>query len=159
MRSVAPSDFKVRDVAPLVKTTRGQALAMYVVYDSPLQMVADSPDAYVGADGFDFIRSVPTTWDETRFLTGETGRSIVLARRKGETWYIGAMTDETARSIRVPLTFLPPGEYRATIWHDGDRPTAVTRSVRDVGRANDLSLSLAGSGGAAITLVPINRAR
>jgi len=159
MRSVPPSDFKVRDVAPLVKTTRGQALAMYVVYDSPLQMVADSPDAYVGADGFDFIRSVPTTWDETRFLTGETGRSIVLARRKGDTWYIGAMTDETARSIRVPLTFLPPGRYRATIWHDGDRPTAVTRSVRDVGRASDLSLLLASSGGAAITLVPINQAR
>ena len=159
MRSVAPADFSVRDVAPLVMTTRGQALAMYVVYDSPLQMVADSPDAYVGAEGFDFIRSVPTAWDETRFLAGETGRSIVLARRKGSTWYIGAMTDEIARSIRVPLTFLAPGQYRATIWQDGDRPTAVTRSTREVGRSDALSLSLAGSGGAAMILSPVRGTR
>ncbi|WP_296611112.1 glycoside hydrolase family 97 protein [Sphingomonas sp.] len=157
MRSVAPGDFTVRDVAPLVKTTRGQALAMYVVYESPLQMVADSPDAYAGADGFDFIRSVPTAWDETRFLAGETGRSIVLARRKGSTWYIGAMTDETPRAINVPLTFLAPGRYRATIWQDSDRPTAVTRSVRDVSRGDELSLSLAGSGGAATILAPVDQ--
>ncbi|HWU71031.1 MAG TPA: glycoside hydrolase family 97 protein, partial [Pseudoxanthomonas sp.] len=121
-RNVAPHAFEVRARMPLVRSTRGQALAMYVVYDSPLQMVSDDPDAYRGADGFEFIKRVPTAWDETQFLSGEPGRDIVLARRSGTAWYVGAMTADEGRNASVPLRFLPAGRYRATVWEDGDAP-------------------------------------
>jgi alpha-glucosidase len=154
-RNGTPQTFSVRAEMPMTQSTRGQALAMYVVYDSPLQMVSDDPDAYHGAAGFDFIQRVPTAWDETRFLSGEPGRDIVLARRQGGTWYLGAMTaDETkdVRSERVALRFLPAGRYRATVWEDGDSPTEVRRVEREVTAADVLSLRLAPAGGAAVIL-------
>jgi alpha-glucosidase len=137
-----------------VQNTRGQALAMYVVYDSPLQMVSDDPAAYRGEPGFDFIRRVPTAWDETRFIAGEPGRDIVLARRQGRSWYLGAMTGDEARIERVPLGFLPPGRWRATVWEDGDVTREVKRSVRMVRRGDVLTLRLAAAGGAAVILEP-----
>jgi alpha-glucosidase len=154
-RSATPSAFEVRAVMPQVQTTRGQALAMYVVYDSPLQMVSDDPGAYQGEPGFEFIRRVPTAWDETRFIAGEPGRDIVLARRQGRTWYLGAMTAEEARTERVSLSFLPPGKYRATVWQDGETVRALVRSERTVSRGDVLTLRLAAAGGAAVVLEPL----
>jgi alpha-glucosidase len=153
-RNATPQTFDVRAVLPQTQTTRGQALAMYVVFDSPLQMVSDDPDAYRDAPGFDFIRRVPTAWDETRFIDGEPGRDIVLARRQGRTWYLGAMAAGEARTERVPLRFLAPGKYRATVWQDGDNPRAVLRSERIVSPADVLELQLAAAGGAAVILEP-----
>lgn len=154
-RNVAPQAFEVRAVMPQTQTTRGQALAMYVVYDSPLQMVSDDPEAYRDAPGFEFVQGVPTAWDETRFVQGEPGRDIVLARRLGKAWYLGAMTADEARTERVPLRFLPPGKYRATVWQDGATPNDVTRSERTVTRGDVLSLALAPAGGAAVILEPV----
>jgi alpha-glucosidase len=153
-RNVASDAFEVRAVKPLVRTTRGQALAMYVVYDSPLQMVSDAPETYRGAAGFEFIKRVPTVWDETRFLSGEPGRDIVLARRSGTAWYVGAMTADDARTARVPLNFLPKGRYRATVWEDGNAPDEVRRSQRIVTAREVLSLRLSPTGGAAVILEP-----
>jgi alpha-glucosidase len=146
--------FEVRAEMPFVQTTRGQALAMYVVYDSPLQMVSDDPDAYKDAAGFDFIRRVPTAWDETRFLSGEPGRDIVLARRRGNTWFIGAMTAEEGRTQKVSLRFLPRGKYHATIWEDGATPNDVGRTERTVTSRDVLDLKLSPAGGAAVILEP-----
>jgi alpha-glucosidase len=154
-RNGTPASFNVRAVLPLTQTTRGQALAMYVVYDSPLQMVSDDPDTYRNAAGFDFIRRVPTAWDETRFLAGEPGRDIVLARRSGKTWYVGAMTasDAEEREVkRAPLRFLPPGKYHATIWEDGDTPNDVRRREYDVTAGDGLVLRLPAAGGAVVVL-------
>lgn len=156
-RHVAAQDFEVRAVLPLTQTTRGQALAMYVVYDSPLQMVSDDPDAYRNAEGFEFVRRVPTAWDETRFLSGEPGRDIVLARRSGAAWYVGAMTADEARSARVPLSFLPKGRYRATVWEDGEVPDEVRRSTRIVTAREVLALRLSPAGGAAVILEPADQ--
>ena len=154
--NVTPASFSVRPLLPLTQTTRGQALAMYVVYDSPLQMVSDDPDAYRGAAGFDFIRRVPTAWDETRFLSGEPGRDIVLARRQGRNWYVGAMqADDAARTEQVALNFLPAGRYRATVWQDGDRPDAVQRTEREITAGEAIALRLAPAGGAALILEPL----
>ena len=153
-RNATPQTFQVRAVQPQTQTTRGQALAMYVVYDSPLQMVSDDPDAYRDAPGFDFIRRVPSAWDETRFLQGEPGRDIVLARRQGRAWYVGAMAADEARTERVSLRFLPPGNYRATLWQDGAAPGDVLRSERIVSRSDMLALKLAAAGGAAVILEP-----
>lgn len=156
-RHVARQDFEVRAVMPLTQTTRGQALAMYVVYDSPLQMVSDDPDAYRNTEGFEFVRRVPTAWDETRFLSGEPGRDIVLARRSGAVWYVGAMTADEGRSARVPLQFLPAGRYRATVWEDGKAPEEVRRSERIVTARDVLALRLSSAGGAAVILEPADR--
>jgi len=150
--NATPRSFEVRAVLPQTQTTRGQALAMYVVYDSPLQMVSDAPDAYRGEPGFDFIRRVPTDWDETRFIDGEPGRDIVLARRRGRDWYIGAMAADEPRTERVSLDFLPPGKYRATVWQDGESPRALQRAERTVSRGDVLTLQLASAGGAAVIL-------
>ncbi|MBW8899576.1 MAG: glycoside hydrolase family 97 catalytic domain-containing protein, partial [Massilia sp.] len=159
-RNGTPASFEVRAEMPQTQTTRGQALAMYVVYDSPLQMVSDDPDAYRGAAGFDFIQRVPTAWDETRFLSGEPGRDIVLARRQGKTWYLGAMTAEDVNGAHiesVPLRFLPRGTYRATIWQDGATPNELTRVEREVTAGDVLKLRLASAGGATVILEPLER--
>jgi len=154
-RNATPATFEVRAEMPLVQNTRGQTLAMYVVYDSPLQMVSDDPSAYRGEAGFDFIQSVPTSWDETRFIQGEPGQDIVLARRSGKTWYLGAMTSDEARTEKVSLAFLPPGKWRATIWQDGEGARQLQRTQREVSAKDLLSLSLAAAGGAAVLLEPI----
>lgn len=151
-RHRTPATFEVNAVMPLTQTSRGQALAMYVIYDSPLQMVSDDPDAYTNAAGFEFIRRVPTAWDETRFLSGEPGRHIVLARRAGDMWYIGAMTADQAGNQQVPLSFLGSGKYRATIWQDGASMDSVTRSERVVTSGDVLSLRLSAAGGAVVVI-------
>jgi alpha-glucosidase len=152
-RNGTPATFEVRDVRPFTQNSRGQELAKYVVYDSPLQMVSDDPDAYRGAEGFDFIRRVPTAWDETRFVSGEPGRDIVLARRLGTTWYVGVMSAaDAATAQRVPLDFLPAGRYQATIWEDGATPNNVKRREVNVTSRDGLALQLAAAGGAAIIL-------
>jgi alpha-glucosidase len=154
-RSLTPADFKVqqRYHAPFVQTTRGQAIAMYVVYDSPFQMVSDSPDAYKNADGTwadgaEFIQNVPTSWDETRVLAGDIGQYIVTARRKGDNWYVGAMTNESGRTIEVPLSFLGDKIVSADIWQDGSDVNHLKRDDVLVSGAKPLSLVLAPSGGA-----------
>lgn len=152
-RNAGPGDFRIVFSPPQVQTTRGQALAMYVVYESPLQFVSDSPDAYRQAAGFDFIRDVPTTWDETRFVAGEIGRYVVVARRKGTRWYIGAMTDGEGRNVTVPLSFLGKGRFAARVWEDGSAPTEIAaRDIDGLDAADNLTLHLASSGGAVVAL-------
>jgi alpha-glucosidase len=151
-RNATPASFEVHASMPLTQTTRGQALAMYVVYESPLQMVSDAPEAYRDAAGFEFIRRVPTAWDETRFLSGEPGRDIVLARRQGSTWYIGAMTANQARAPEISLSFLESGRYRATVWEDGATAADVRRSERIVTPRDILTLHESPAGGAVAIL-------
>lgn len=156
--NVTPEDFTPRNAAPQVQITRGQALALYVAYLSPLQAVADTPDAYRKpgggwVDGFDFVQDVPTGWDETRVLSGAPGESIVIARRKGKTWYVGAMTD-VARTVSVPLAFLGAGRHAARIWEDGAAPTSLSVSERSVVAGDALELKLARAGGAVVRIGP-----
>ena len=122
-RNRTPQDFVIRNAPPYVMTTRGQQLAMYVVYESPFGVVADTPDAYREGAGLDFLSKVPVTWDETRFLMGDIGEYVVLARRKGRDWYVGAMTNEQGRTVELPLDFLGSGRFEATAWTDGAAPT------------------------------------
>lgn len=153
-----------RNTLPYVKTTRGQALAMYVVYDSPVQMLADSPITYSKTDGvwpqpesewedgLEFIRDVPVTWDETRILQGDIGEYIVSARRKGNDWYIGAMTNESGRKLKISLSFLGEGDYNAQIWEDGKTISTLKQTRATYNRKKALTLNLAPSGGAVAVL-------
>jgi alpha-glucosidase len=154
-RNVTPKAFKNQFILPTVQTTRGQALAMYVVFDSPLSMVSDSPVTYAASPaGLDFISGVPTSWDETRVLSGEIGQFIVVARRKGADWYVGAMTNETGRTVKVPLGFLGAGAFMADIRQDGAEPTALAASTKQVAAKDALVLKLAPSGGGVVRLSP-----
>jgi alpha-glucosidase len=153
-RNSTPQTYVQREVMPMTRTTRGQALAQYVVYESPLQMVSDDPSAYENAAGFDFIKAVPTAWDETRFIDGTPESHIVLARRKGARWYLGAMTDEQARTVTIPLSFLGRGAYNATVWQDGAGPNDVERTVRKVRLGETLTIKMSGGGGAAAIFEP-----
>jgi alpha-glucosidase len=142
--------------------TRAHQLAMYVVYDSPLQMLSDTPSAYRGEPGAELLKVVPATWDETRVLDGRIGEYVVIARRRGSDWFVGAMTDE-ARKVAIPLGFLGGSAFDATIWADTrDTATDATRlsvlPARLEGRGTrPLELSLASGGGAVLHLRPAPR--
>jgi alpha-glucosidase len=151
-RNRTPATFEVVNSPPQVQTTRGHGLAMFVVYESPFQMVADSPDVYENAQGYDFVKMVPASWDETRFLAGEIDEFVAVARRKGNDWYVGAMGTESARKIWLPLAFLGDGNFKAKIWQDGSSPTTLEESERAVKSGESLELALAPSGGAAVRI-------
>jgi alpha-glucosidase len=154
-RNVSPADFRIRNDLPFVQTTRAHGLAMYVVFESALGSVADSPDSYAESPaGLEFIKSVPTSWDETRFLAGDTGEFIVVARRKGKIWYLGAMNTEIARTVSVPLDFLGKGKFAATLWADGGKPDAVVKSDRVVTSVDSVALAMTGTGGAVMIVRP-----
>lgn len=155
-RNSTPETYVAREVMPMTRTTRGQALAQYVVFDSPLQMVSDDPTAYENASGFEFLKEVPTAWDETRFVDGGPESHVVLARRSGETWYVGAMTNETSRAVAIPLAFLGEGKFKADIWQDGATANEVEHVVKSISSRDVLQIRMSGGGGAAVTIKPVH---
>jgi alpha-glucosidase len=149
---------------PRIRTTLAKQLALYVVLYSPLQMAADLPENYEGQPTFQFIRDVAVDWDTTRVIEGRIGDYVVVARRErgGQSWFLGAITDEAARTFEVPLSFLTPGRrYVAEIYADGpkahwsDNPLPVTISKRTVTSATRLRVALAPGGGQAIRIRPV----
>jgi alpha-glucosidase len=139
-------------------------LADYVVLYSPIHMAADLPEHYEQhMDAFQFIRDVPVDWQETHVLNGEVGdyATIVRKDRNSADWYLGSVTDENARTLEVPLSFLDARRtYVAQIYRDGDgadwktNPFAFVRETREVTRGDTLTLKLGAGGGAAIRFTP-----
>jgi alpha-glucosidase len=150
--------FEPRMVNPMCQGTRAHQLAMYVVYFSPLQMLSDYPESYDHNLGMDFLDQVPTVWDETRVPLGDPGEYVAVARKKGDTWYLGAMTDWTPRDLDIPLSFLGAGSYQARIYEDGPNAgqNATDLTTRNGAyRAGDhLIVHLASGGGVAATFAP-----
>lgn len=148
------------DAENRVQTTLAKQLALYVVIYSPVQMAADLPENYEARpDAFQFIKDVPADWETSIALDGEVGDFVVQARkeRNSDDWYLGALTDEDARIVTVPLDFLEAGRtYRAQIYRDGpdadwqSNPYSIVIEQKDVTSADTLTLPLATSGGAAI---------
>ncbi len=161
--NVTREGFKPQETSPMVMTTRAQQLAMYVVYESPLQMVADYPEAYRNQPGADFLRIVPSSWDETRVLDGKIGEHIAVARRRGDKWFIGAMTNEAARTLQLPLNFLKKGEYQMTVYADAlqsaSDPKQIFVSTKKVKAGGSLTIELAPSGGFAAYLQPTKQTK
>jgi alpha-glucosidase len=105
---------------PMALGTRAHQVAMYVVYEAPLQMLCESPTVYYKEqETVDFITEIPTVWDETKALHGKVGDHIALARKKDEVWYVGAMTGNNAQELLLDLSFLDAGTFEATIYSDG----------------------------------------
>lgn len=121
MTNSTAASYRPSNDAPMSLGTRTHQAAMYVVYDGALQMMADSPSAYDREpDCTDFMAALPVTFDETRVLDGRVGEYIVTARRKGDVWYVGAMTNGTPRELTIDTSFLTPGRsYDATVMVDG----------------------------------------
>ena len=144
---------------PMSLGTRCHQLAMYVVFESPLQMLADNPSNYLREpEAMEFLSAVPVVWDETRVLDGKIGDYVVVARRSGREWYVGAMTDWTARELEVDLSFLPAGEFRVDAFQDGANADRAAFDYKRVAgratRATRMSIKLAAGGGWAARLRP-----
>jgi len=158
-RNAAKGQFEARNREPMAQGTRAHQLAAYVVYEAPLGMLADYPEAYEGQPGFEFIEKVPTVWDETRVLDGFPGQSIVMARRKGDVWYLAAMTSWDPRDLDIPLAFLGPGSYQARVFADGPdaarEGTSLSVETRTIQSGDALRVHLAPGGGLAVILSPV----
>ncbi len=131
MRNAARGSYRPVNDEPMSQGTRCRQLAEYVVFDSPLNMLCDSPSNYMAEqECLDFISSVPTVWDETRGLDGKVGEYITIARRSGDIWYVGGMTDWSARTLNIPLDFLADGDYEMEIYLDGANAHRAGRDYR-----------------------------
>ncbi len=150
--------FVPRNNMPMTPNTRAHELALYVILESPLQMVSDYPEHYAGQRDFDFIKQVPTSWDEVRVLDGLPMQNITLARRSGKDWYIGSITNWDARDKKVPLSFLGEGKYTAEIYADAPDAaidaTHTTFTRQSVDRTTVLDVHMVGGGGNAIWIHP-----
>ena len=147
-----------------VRTTLAKQLALYVVLYSPLQMASDLPENYEGQPAFQFIKDVPVDWERTEVLEGKIGDYVVVARqeRGGTDWYIGAITDQEARTFEIPLSFLSAGgSYVAEIYADGEGahwlhdPFPIEISEQRVDTGSTLTVALAPGGGQAIRIRPV----
>jgi alpha-glucosidase len=144
---------------PMSLGTRCHQLAMYVVYESPLQMLADSPSNYLREpEAMEFLAAVPTEWDETKALDGKIGEYVLVARRNGRDWYVGGMTNWTPRELEVDLSFLPEGSFSMDAYQDGvnaNRQASDYKKVKSqVSRATKLKIRLAPGGGWAARIHP-----
>ncbi|HQV32702.1 MAG TPA: glycoside hydrolase family 97 C-terminal domain-containing protein, partial [Calditrichia bacterium] len=154
-----PDNFRVIFSRPMSMTTRAHQAAIYAIYESPLQMLADNPSNYLKTPEFTgFVSRMPTTWEETRVLEASLGQYLVVARRHGEQWFLGGMTNEQGREFSLDLAFLGKGTWQAELLEDGvnaDRFAEDFRiSTRALKAGSTLQIILAPSGGFAAILSP-----
>ena len=152
MVNVSQDKFAPINNAPMSKGTRCHQVAMYVIYEVPIQMLSDSPSLYMQEqETTDFITQIPTVFDETVALQSEVGKYVAIARRKGEVWYVGAMTDWQSRDLTIDLSFLDKGDYRAVIFSDGVNAhkvgTDYKREEMPITSGQKLNIHLSNGGG------------
>ena len=154
-------NFVARDFMPMGLGTRAQELALYVVLESPLEMVSDYPEHYAGQKEFDFIKRVPATWDEVHVIGGRPMEWISTARRSGKDWYVGSLTNWDARDAKLPLSFLGEGPYIAEIYADATdaakEATHTTLAKEAVDRTTVLDVHMVSGGGNAIWIHPVEK--
>ena len=140
----------------LVMNTRAAELSKFVVYESPLTVVCDHPDNILGQAGSDFLKIVPTVWDDTRFISGYPDDYIALARRNGDTWFVGIMNNSIEKQIEIKLDFLLQGTYEINIWADAKNantePKEVKREKKTVTNSDTIKVVLAKNGGFVATI-------
>ncbi|HHU25890.1 MAG TPA: glycoside hydrolase family 97 protein [Bacteroidales bacterium] len=152
MRNASKGNFRPVNSEPMSQGTRCRQLAMYVIFESPINMLCDSPSNYIREpESLDFIANIPTVWDESIAIDGEVAKHVTIARRKGDTWYMGGMTDWSARDMEIDLSFLPKGNYRITLFRDGVNAHRVGRDYKreifETSSSDKLSVHLAPGGG------------
>ena len=159
MRNANKQNFRPNYSMPMSQGTRCHQLAMYIMYEAPFEMLSDNPTVYMQEkESVHFISSVPTTFDETIALDGKVSEYAAIARRKGDTWYVGAMSNWNARDITLDLSFLTKGNYEAEIFEDGvnaDRDaTDYKREIIKLSPGQKLNVHLSTGGGWAARIYP-----
>jgi alpha-glucosidase len=154
-----PNQFKADPKSAEVQGTRAAELSLFVLYDSPVCCVCDHPDHYRNQPGADFLKIVPTVWDETRVLDGAVAEHLVMARRSGNDWFLGALTDSHAREIPVKLDFLGPGRWKLRLWKDAADSDVNAEHLeveeREATPVDTLMLKLSPAGGAVARFQPL----
>ena len=152
------AEFVPRNRQPMVMGTRAHQTALFVVFESPFEMVSDYPEAYQGQKELAFLSAVPTSWDETRVLNAKVGDYITIGRRHGKEWYVGSITGSHAVELDIPLEFLPAGDFVAEIYSDakdaGENPTHTVLETKKVNRTMRLKATMVTGGGQAIRIRP-----
>lgn len=159
MRNASRGNYRPVNSEAMSQGTRCRQLAEYVVFESPLNMLCDSPSNYMKEkECLEFIAEIPTVWDETKGLCGEVGKYIAMARRSGSDWYVGAMTDWSDRGLTLDLSFLPEGNYSVVLYRDGVNADRVACDYRketiDLPADRQLKIKMAPGGGFAAKIVP-----
>jgi len=159
MRNATRADFRPSNSMPMSQGTRCHQLGMYVVFEAPLQMLADSPTAYMKEqESTNFISQIPTTFDETIALDGKVGEYVAIARKKGDKWFVGGLTNWSGMEMTIDLSFLDKGTYSAEIFKDGINAgkdaTDYKREIVNVTSADKLKVNMANGGGFAIIISP-----
>jgi alpha-glucosidase len=164
MRNATKGNYRSVNSEAMSQGTRCRQLAEYVVFESPLQMLCDSPSNYLAEpECTDYIAAIPTVWDETRALAGEVGKYVAITRRSGDNWYVGAMTDWNARALTLDLGFLGEGSYEFEIYRDGVNANRAARDYRrEVVRVNSaeqksVDIDMAPGGGWVAVIRPISK--
>lgn len=156
-RSVLPENFKSDYDHPVVMGTRCHIMGMYVVFESYLQLLCDAPHHYIDQPGFEFLLQVPATWNETKVLSAVPGEYIVIARRSGSDWYVGALNNNTVREVEIPLDFLSSGHYILEEYTDcaltAQNPNELFFRKTQVNKEDCLRFKMAKGGGAAMRIV------
>lgn len=152
MNNATRAQFFGNNDHPMSQGTRAHQVAMYTIFDAPLQMLADSPSKYIKEqETTNFISKIPTTWDEVVPLDGRLGQYVAVAKRKGTTWYVAAMTDWTPRQLTISLSMLGSGQHQAEVFADGvnaDRDaTDYQLSTLTVAQGDSITIRLAPAGG------------
>ena len=133
MRNAIKKNYRPIRTEPMSQGTRCHQLAEYVIFESPLNMMCDSPNNYrAEQECTDFISAIPTVWDETVALDGKVAEYVAMARRKGDRWYVGAMTNWDSRALELDLSFLPAGDYTMTIYQDGVNAHRIATDYKKV---------------------------
>ncbi|MBN1302454.1 MAG: glycoside hydrolase family 97 protein [Melioribacteraceae bacterium] len=152
MNNAHERNFNILFERPMSMGTRCHQVAMYIVYESPLQMLCDNPSNYIKeSETTKFISSIPTVWDETKVIDASVSDYIIIARKKDDTWYVGAITDGTARVFNIKLDFLSDGAFTAEIMKDGvnaDRYASDYKHFfQKVNNQEELEINMASGGG------------
>ena len=152
MRNATRSNYRPVNSEPMSQGTRVRQLAQYVIFEAPFNMLCDNPSNYMAEPEFtQFIAEIPTVWDETVALNGEISKYVTIARRTGNQWYLGSMTNWDARTLEVDLSFLGTGNYKAEIFCDGVNAHRTAMDYRkdtvDVPANRKMTLKMAPGGG------------
>lgn len=135
----------------LVWNTRAAELSKFVIYESPLTVVCDHPDNILNQPGSDFLKIVPTVWDDIKFLGGYPGDYVAIAKRSGDNWFLGVMNNSTGKTVEIKADFLTGGNYEAEVWADGKNadktPVEIKKSVIKVKQGDVIKVSMAKNGG------------
>jgi alpha-glucosidase len=140
----------------VVWNTRAAELSKFVIFESPLTVVCDHPDNILNKAGADFLKIVPTAWDDIKFIGGTPDSYVALAKRSGDTWFIGVMNNSVGKKISLALDFLPEGTYEMNVWADGKNankdPKELQLKKQTVKKGDSLKIELANNGGFVATI-------